>query len=145
MTPKEQFEYKIRIKSTGKYYSRNRKSSWRQKGALASVLQDLLSSGRYKTVDLEIAIFPLSNPTTISTSEFLRDLQMAAQLEKEKALKIKRDKEELHAKILSYFKGFNLKVEDIKQLVQDKGRLHPVIQSELEDLFYALNRVSRSV
>jgi len=140
MTPKEQFEYKIRIKSTGKYYSRNRKSSWRQKGALASVLQDLL-----KTVDLEIAIFPLSNPTTISTSEFLRDLQMAAQLEKEKALKIKRDKEELHAKILSYFKGFNLKVEDIKQLVQDKGRLHPVIQSELEDLFYALNRVSRSV
>ena len=52
-------------------------------------------------------------------------------------------REQITLKIFSYFKGYSITIDSIEDMVKEGNKLHPMIQTELENLFKALKSSSK--
>ena len=76
MAAVNKFQYKIRDKRDGRYISMgySSKATWMRKGIVADHIKELVNNQRYSIEDLEVAIFPLKDPITVTAASFMIDV-----------------------------------------------------------------------
>lgn len=90
----KKYNYKIRIKSTGKFITATRsKTTWLRPSAVIDMLDSLIknynaykgASFKYKIEDLEVVLIPLQEMETVSVSDFIESYE-----KKNKTVKAKK-------------------------------------------------------
>lgn len=66
----ENFNYKIRNKVTGKFFSSSTKATWRRKNAVIDFLSRIKKNNG-NIEDIEVLIFPIENAVIKSANDFL--------------------------------------------------------------------------
>jgi len=145
MAAVNKFQYKIRDKRDGRYISMgySSKATWMRKGIVADHIKELVNNQRYSIEDLEVAIFPLKDPITVTAASFMIDVHRDRESKKTQETIKNERREQITLKIFSYFKGYSITIDSIEDMVKEGNKLHPMIQTELENLFKALKSSSK--
>ena len=87
----KQYNYKLRHKVTGSFYSNSRKATWKRASAIMDILR-----GKWGYIDnpedYEVVLIPLENAIEISTAEFM-DYHIEAERQKDLIKTEKREQQ----------------------------------------------------
>ena len=119
------FNYKIRNKKTGKFYSTGRKSTWQQKQAVINFVEKLKKEERgyvkNEFGDIEVLIFPLEDAIVVSANDFIE--QNKAELDEKK---VKREEKEKKHRLANEAYRLEYLKKQIKDLEKEIEKLNSI-------------------
>lgn len=67
----KKYNYKLRNKKTGKFYSNGRKATWARPLAVVDLLKGQTGWQALKAKEWEVVLFPLEEPLVVDSADFL--------------------------------------------------------------------------